>query len=82
VVAGFKRIPTEPPNGLKASVLMETEGAEGAEAYDFLDIVERAFQITINLEFKPINFFLSIFIIFFQFTRSSMNTQCLANQDY
>jgi hypothetical protein len=70
--AGFERVPTEPPNGLKASVLIETKGAAGAEASGFLDIVEKAFQITINLKFKPINFFLSIFIIFFPFTQSSV----------
>ena len=40
------------PNGLKAPVLM------GTEDEDPLDIVEKAFQITINLKFKPINFFL------------------------
>jgi hypothetical protein len=43
-----------------------------AEIATLRDIVERAFQITINLKFKPINFFLSIFIIFFPFTQSSV----------
>jgi hypothetical protein len=49
-----------------------TPAAEIATLGDLGGIVERAFQITINLKFKPINFFLSIFIIFFPFTQSSV----------